>query len=199
MNLCVTINRRHFLLQVQYWLGSVALLTMGCGGGKGDRSPFAQLQAPITLKLESSAFSSNGMIPAQYTCDGADISPALHWDNPPAGTRSLALVVDDPDAPLRTFTHWLLYDLPAETRQLPEGLPQQPLLPDGGTQGKSDFGRHGYGGPCPPGGTHRYFFRLFALDTRLDLPSEATKQELITAMEDHILATGELVGRYSRQ
>ncbi len=152
-----------------------------------------------TMKLESTAFTAGNLIPARYTCDGEDLSPPLSWDAPPEGTRSLALICDDPDAPRGTFVHWVLYNLPADLRQLPEGIPAQPQPPVGGIHGKNDFGRSGYGGPCPPSGTHRYFFRLYALDQTLNLAQGATKAELLEAMNGHILISAELMGRYARQ
>jgi len=151
------------------------------------------------MKLESESFSANGMIPMEYTCEGQGISPALRWGSPPIGTQSLALIVDDPDAPNRTFVHWVLYDLPPETQNLPEGVPAQPVLEGRGTQGKNDYGQLGYGPPCPPSGTHRYFFKLYALDAPLDLAAGATKDQLEAAMDGHILAAAELVGRYQKQ
>lgn len=151
------------------------------------------------MKLESIAFAPNQLIPPTYTCDGKDISPPLSWSDPPEGTNSLVLIVDDPDAPDRTFVHWVLYNLPPTSRQLPEGLPHQPELKLGGIQGKNDFDRYGYGGPCPPSGTHRYFFKLYALDTELDLEPGATKAEVIKAVEGRILADAELIGHYSRK
>lgn len=150
------------------------------------------------MKLESTAFAANCMIPSVYTCDGQDISPELTWDAPPTGTQSLALIVDDPDAPGRTFVHWVLYDIPPETNQLPRGVLAGPTLKNGGTQGKNDFDNLGYGGPCPPSGIHRYFFKLYALDRELGLKSGATKAQLEAAMSGHILASAELIGRYSR-
>lgn len=161
-------------------------------------SPDVQSQVAMTMKLESSAFNANAAIPAKYTCDGDDRSPALSWDDPPEGTRGIALIMDDPDAPGRTFVHWVLYDLPPDVRQLPESVPSDPLLPTGGVQGKNDFGRYGYGGPCPPGGTHRYVFKLYALDTVLDLSPGATKNQVLEALDGHILAGAELIGQYSR-
>lgn len=160
------------------------------------------------MKLSSPAFSANGLIPPIYTCDfhqgsGArnhqDISPALNWDDPPAGTQSFALICDDPDAPGKTWVHWVLYDLPATSRELPESVPPTATLANGGVHGVNDFGNLGYGGPCPPSGTHRYFFKLYALDQKLGLKPGATKGELLTAMEGHILAVAELMGRYARQ
>ena len=151
------------------------------------------------MKLESTAFEADGLIPSQYTCDGQDISPPLSWDEPPTGTQSFALICDDPDAPLRTFVHWVLYNLPAETRQLPENVPGDPKLSGGGVQGKNDFGKLGYGGPCPPRGTHRYFFKLYALDRQLGLESGASKAKVEAAMKGHILGSTEIIGRYARQ
>ncbi|WP_242057830.1 MULTISPECIES: YbhB/YbcL family Raf kinase inhibitor-like protein [Nostoc] len=151
------------------------------------------------MKLESSAFNPNELIPAKYTCDGKDISPPLLWHEIPIGTQSIALIVDDPDAPGRTFVHWVIYDIPNTIHQLPEHTPTVKTLPNGGVQGKNDFGNFGYGGPCPPSGIHRYFFKLYALDKSLDLPAGATKNQILAAMEGHILATSELIGRYKRQ
>jgi Raf kinase inhibitor-like YbhB/YbcL family protein len=146
-----------------------------------------------TMKLASDAFNPQGFIPSKYTCDGDDISPALTWDEVPTGTQSIALIVDDPDAPRQTFVHWVVYDLPATVRQLPEQMTSQKL---GGVQGKNDFGKLGYGGPCPPSGTHRYFFKLYALDKQLGLAAGATKDQVLAAMEGHILAQAELIGKY---
>ena len=155
-----------------------------------------------TMTLASSAFSSNGVLPAKYTCDGDNLSPALSWNAPPAGARSLVLLVNDPDAspaPGKTFVHWVLYDLPPTVRQLPEKLPAQPFLKIGGMQGKNDFGQYGYGGACPPSGTHHYLFRLYALDQTLDLPPGTGKDEAIAAMKGHIVAGATLRGQYSRK
>lgn len=151
------------------------------------------------MKLESSAFTPNQLIPATYTCDGKDLSPPLSWSEPPEGTKSLVLIVDDPDAPDRTFVHWVVYNLPATTRQLPEGLSHQPELSQGGIQGKNDFDRYGYGGPCPPSGTHRYFFKLYAVDTGLELEPGATKSAVLQALEGRVLEQAELVGHYTRK
>ncbi|HET7078302.1 MAG TPA: YbhB/YbcL family Raf kinase inhibitor-like protein [Chloroflexia bacterium] len=150
------------------------------------------------LGLTSSAFGAGQAIPRMYTCDGGDHSPPLQWGSPPAGTASLALVVEDPDALGGTFTHWLIYALPATTRGLPESVPVAPAGPDGSRQGMNGFGQAGYGGPCPPGGTHHYYFRLYALDTALSVPAAATVDTLRTAMNGHVLARGEWMGTYSR-
>lgn len=154
----------------------------------------------MALHLETPAFGPGSDIPVQYTCDGDDISPPLRWNDPPAATGSLALVVDDPDAPGRTWVHWILYDLPAAERELPEGVPTDGTLESGAKQGHNDFGRSGYGGPCPPRGTgHRYYFRLFALDAALGLRPGATRAQLDRAMRGHVLAQAELMGRYRRR
>jgi Raf kinase inhibitor-like YbhB/YbcL family protein len=149
--------------------------------------------------VTSPAFTERGLIPPRHTCDGADVSPALAWADPPAGTRSLAIVCDDPDAPMGAWVHWVLYNLPASARGLPEALPAGAVLPDGSRQGLNDFRKSGYGGPCPPPGRpHRYSFRLYALDTRLELAGAPTRRELEQAMRGHVLAEGRLVGMYGR-
>ncbi|MFB2894613.1 YbhB/YbcL family Raf kinase inhibitor-like protein [Aerosakkonemataceae cyanobacterium BLCC-F50] len=194
-----SIARRNFLQQSIHLLGLVGLSLVSCRP-INNPSTNSQLPAKVkTMKLESDAFSANGMIPSKYTCDGRDFSPPLKWDAPPTGTQSLALIVDDPDAPMGTFVHWVLYDLPPEITSLPEAIPGDATLADGGTQGKNDFGKLGYGGPCPPSGTHRYFFKLYALDRTLELASGATKAQLEAAMSGHILAAAELIGLYARQ
>ena len=153
----------------------------------------------MPLTLTSSAFSPGGTIPRKHTCDGPDVSPALNWTDPPAGTQSWALIMDDPDAPVGTWVHWVLYDLPAAARALPENMPKQEQLPDGSRQGRNDFRRTGYGGPCPPAGpAHRYFFKLYALDAKLGLRAGATKADVERAMQGHILGQAELMGRYGR-
>jgi hypothetical protein len=153
----------------------------------------------MDVKVTSSAFQDGGLIPGKYTCDGADVSPPLQWDTVPEGTKSIALICDDPDAPMGTFVHWVLFNLLAETRQLAEKVPADKTLPSGARQGTSGFGRVGYGGPCPPNGTHRYFFKVYALDTTLDLPAGARKSDLLKAMQGHILAQGQLIGKYKRR
>ena len=152
----------------------------------------------MTIKLTSAAFQDGGMIPKQYTCDGANISPPLRWDGVPEKARTLALIVDDPDAPAKTWVHWIVFNLPASARELTENVPQQQSIMGSGIQGTNDFKKSGYGGPCPPKGTHRYFFKLYALDTELQLDARATKDQLLKAMEGHIIAQGQLMGQYSR-
>jgi Raf kinase inhibitor-like YbhB/YbcL family protein len=155
--------------------------------------------APMSLQLTSADFPAGGTIPKQFTCDGNDFSPALEWKDPPANTKSFALIADDPDAPVGTWVHWVIYDLPANARSLPQKFPKNEQSADGSKQGINDFRNVGYGGPCPPpGSAHRYFFKLYALDTKLNLKPRATKKEVERAMEGHILARGEYIGRYSR-
>jgi Raf kinase inhibitor-like YbhB/YbcL family protein len=142
---------------------------------------------------------NEGDIPKKHTCDGPDVSPALQWTDPPAGTRTFGLVMDDPDAPGGTWVHWVLFNIPGQLRALPEGVPKDPVLKDGTRQGQNDFRRPGYGGPCPPRGpAHRYYFRLYALDSGLDLPAGAKKADLEKAMKGHVLAEAQLMGRYKR-
>lgn len=152
----------------------------------------------MTIKITSTAFKEGSMIPKQYTCDGQDISPPLAWTSIPEGTKSLALISDDPDAPVGTWVHWVLFNLPAEVTELPEHVPPTKTLENGAKQGKNDFRKIGYGGPCPPGGTHRYYFKLYALDTVLDAEPGITKQKLLQAMQGHILAEGQVMGKYTR-
>ena len=152
------------------------------------------------MQLKASAFNPASDIPAEFTCDGSDMSPALSWSAPPEGTRSFALIVDDPDAPNGTWVHWVLYDLPATARELPGGVEPHGTLPSGARQGRNDFGKIGYGGPCPPSGpAHRYYFRLYALDTGLDLKPGASRAQLDRSMRSHVLAHAELMGRYGRR
>jgi hypothetical protein len=151
-----------------------------------------------SFMILSSAFNSGDSIPVLYTCDGDDISPPLLFSNVPAGTVGLAIVCDDPDAPGGTWTHWVLFNIPASTESLPAALPVDARLPDGSQQGLNSWGRTGYGGPCPPSGTHRYFFRAYALDCVIELPSRARAEQVLRAMEGHVLMTAELMGTYSR-
>jgi len=153
----------------------------------------------MVLSLSSIAFKDGGEIPAKYTCEGQDTSPSLMWSEPPPGTQSLALIVDDPDAPGGVFTHWVIFNILPDSRELPEAMPTQAQLPSGALQGKSDFGRVGYGGPCPPPGRpHRYRFTLYALDRVLGLTAGVSKKQLLDGMKGHILAQGQLIGTYHR-
>lgn len=151
------------------------------------------------MELRSKAFKEGQSIPRKHTCDGPDLSPPLEWSDVPQGTNAFALLMEDPDAATGSWVHWLLYDLPAEARSLPEGVSPTETLPRGGAQGKNDFGRLGYGGPCPPPGRpHRYFFRLYALSSRVNLPPGASKEQLLRAMEGNVKAEAQLMGTYGR-
>lgn len=156
----------------------------------------------MALLLTSSAFRADGLIPVRHTCDGEDISPALHWSGAPATTRSFVLIVDDPDAPdpkapKMTWVHWVVYDIPADTAGLPEGATNS-RLPRPAREGVNDFRRTAYGGPCPPVGRHRYFFKLYALDTTLEGLDAPTKADVEAAMRGHIVAQAQLIGTYQR-
>jgi Raf kinase inhibitor-like YbhB/YbcL family protein len=160
----------------------------------------------MEITITSTAFTEGGMMPKQYTCDGQNISPPLAWSGMPRNAKTLALICDDPDAPSKTWVHWVLYDLPlingqlgtVSSEELPENVPPQEKLGRGGKQGTNDFKQIGYGGPCPPSGAHRYFFKLYALDAETSLNPGATKDQLLKAMEGHIVAQGQLIGIYKR-
>ena len=152
----------------------------------------------MEINITSTAFEEGGMIPAKYTCDQEDVSPPLAWDSVPEGTKSLALICDDPDAPMGTWVHWVLFNLSSETKELQENIPHDEVLSSGSKQGKNDFQKIGYGGPCPPGGIHRYYFKIYALDIVLYLDAGIIKSDLLKAMEGHILAEGQLMGKYRR-
>jgi len=162
-------------------------------------APAPQKEVEMTLSLSSTGFKEGDKIPVKYTCDGEDISLPITWGEPPQKTQAFALIVDDPDAPGGVFTHWVVFNIPGNVRQLGEGVPAQERLQSGALQGKNDFGRIGYGGPCPPRGpAHRYRFTVYALDKPLDLKPGASKKQLLDAMKGHILAQGELMGTYQR-
>lgn len=162
-------------------------------------TPATQQQQKSELKLTSTAFKEGEAIPRGYTCDGANISPPLEWIGVPKTAKSIAIIADDPDAPAGTWVHWVLYNLPADGLGLIENTPQTETLNGGGAQGKNDFNKIGYGGPCPPSGTHRYFFNFYALDSELTLKPGATKAEVEKAMEGHIVGQAQLMGTYSRR
>ncbi len=161
-----------------------AFFFVGITGGK----------AMAEMTITSPAFSHMGMIPARFTCDGADVNPPLVVENIPEGTKTLALIVDDPDAPVGTWVHWVMWNIPANVTAIEENS-----VPEGAVQGRNDWGKNEYGGPCPPSGTHRYFFKLYALDTELDLPEGSTKKALEDAMSGHLLGKAELIGLYRRR
>lgn len=153
----------------------------------------------MSFQLSTTAFPANKTIPHRFTCDGQDISPALEWSDVPAGTKAFALVVDDPDAPAGTWNHWLMWNMPASARGLPEGVPKNAQFGDGARQGRNDFGKLGYNGPCPPPGKpHRYYFRLYALDSALELQPGGGRKELDAAMSSHIVGRATLIGLYGR-
>jgi hypothetical protein len=143
------------------------------------------------LAVTSSAFEHNKMIPRKYTCDGEDVNPALNIENVPEQAKSLVLIVDDPDAPMGTWDHWVVWNIPPKNMIGEDNVP--------GVEGLNSFGKHSYGGPCPPSGTHRYFFKVYALDTLLNIASNSRKKDVEKAMKDHVLTKGELVGLYSRK
>jgi Raf kinase inhibitor-like YbhB/YbcL family protein len=153
-----------------------------------------EVGAMDALKITSPAFQNNGNIPGTYTCDGSDINPALMIENCPQGAKSIALVCDDPDAPMGTWVHWVLWNITPNTKEIKENT-----VPTGAVQGINDFKKHTYGGPCPPSGTHRYFFKVYALDTMLTISPNSTKADLEKAMKGHILTQGQLVGLYKRK
>lgn len=177
-----------------------AIILLALAGAGAGSVPGAK---PATLRFDSPALTPNGEIPAKHTCQGADVSPALAWSGAPAGTKSFALVVDDPDAPdpaapKMVWVHWVAYNLPADAASLPEGV-KAGGLPKGALDGVNDWGKPGWRGPCPPIGRHRYFFRLHALDTKLADLHHPTKARLLQAMKGHVLATAELVGTYQQR
>ncbi|MDR3726009.1 MAG: YbhB/YbcL family Raf kinase inhibitor-like protein [Terracidiphilus sp.] len=186
------------------------LLTCGCRqtGFSGQTiSTVAEKTDPTALqggsamsfRLQSTAFANGDAIPRKYTCEGADLSPALSWDGIPAGTHSLALIADDPDAPMGTWTHWVIWNIPAQAAGLAEGVAKAEVLENGARQGRNDFKRVGYGGPCPPPGkAHRYFFKLYALDSMLSVKVGASRNEVEADLKRHVLAKTEWMGTYRR-
>jgi Raf kinase inhibitor-like YbhB/YbcL family protein len=189
--------------KISAWMLVLLSALSACQAAQTDQSvqpeqPTQQGTRP-EMQVQSSAFSAGEPIPPQYTCDGDDLSPPLSWSEPPAGTQSLALTCDDPDAPGGTWDHWVLFNIPASVRSLPEGIPSDEVVAGVGTHGSNSWKRIGYGGPCPPqGSTHRYEFKLYALDMALNLEPGASKRDLEKAMSGHILAAGQLTGRYGR-
>jgi Raf kinase inhibitor-like YbhB/YbcL family protein len=166
---------------------------IACGSNAGEE------EIEMSIQLTSSAFTEGQAIPERYTCEGPDVSPPLEWAGVPDGAKSLALITDDPDAPAGTWVHWVLFNLPPDTTSLPEGIATEPELDNGARQGVNDFKRTGYGGPCPPPGkAHRYYFKLYALDTMIDPGEKARKKDVEKAMEGHIIAQGQLMGTYRR-
>jgi len=175
----------------------IPIMTLLAACTTATNEPQAQT-TDATLQLTSPAFAAEGIIPVQYTCTGKNTSPELNWTGAPEGTKSFALIVNDPDAPVGTWVHWVIFNIPAEMRQLPEAFGNDKELADGTRQGRNSSNAFGYQGPCPPSGTHRYYFKLYALDTTLDLAAGAKKDELLSALDSHVLAKAELMGTYSK-
>ncbi|KAF5036036.1 hypothetical protein DSECCO2_579230 [anaerobic digester metagenome] len=171
-------------IPVLFQLAVIAALFINCSNSK-----------TMEISITSTAFKNDSLIPSRYTCDGANVSPQLSWTNAPENTKSFALICDDPDAPSKTWVHWMVFNIPAETHAIAEGADSVA----GAQYGKNDFGKTNYGGPCPPSGTHHYHFKVYALDCMLPLKNGANKKEIEDAMKGHILAQGELVGLYSRK
>lgn len=153
------------------------------------------------IKFSSNAFKNGGFIPVKYTCDSKNVSPYLYWESKIKGIKSYVIIADDPDAPMGTWVHWVVYDIPAKVSFLAEALPKEKILKNGIKQGKTSFGDFGYGGPCPPSGTHRYFFKIYALDIpELDItPDKANKNVILEKIKGHIIGYGELMGKYKRK
>jgi len=197
----VEMNRKWILLALVVIAVLVALVMVVRAVARRKQAE-VPVQVEGALTLSSPNFENGGTIPAVYTCDGEDISPALVWDNVPDGTRTFALIMDDPDAPIGTFTHWLICEMPGTARSLPEQVPTggEISTPTRAVQGRNGFDKTGYGGPCPPRGkAHRYYFTLYALDETLDMPPGFSKHQLRAAVKGHILAEVQLMGRYARQ
>jgi len=188
-----------FMLRVLLTTTALAIAICGCERQKDPGQVSEERSRKMTISVSSSAFPEGGMIPARYTGDGADVSPPLTWTGIPEGIQSIALICEDPDAPGCTWVHWVMWNIPPGLNGLPENVPPDPELPDGSRQGVTDFRQPGYGGPCPPSGTHRYYFRVYALDAMLDLPGNAGKAGLLKAMRGRLLAEGQLMGKYSRR
>ena len=181
------------------WMIALLVIAVMAGCNRASDSGADEGSTSSMLRLTSSAFEDGEMIPSVYTCDGEDISPPLRWDGVPEGTRTLALIMDDPDAPLRTWVHWVVYNIPPDLDALPEAGLSEPGPAQDVRQGENSLSRTGYGGPCPPSGKHHYIFTLYALDTSLDLePTETDKQDLLDAMQGHVLARTTLTGLYER-
>jgi Raf kinase inhibitor-like YbhB/YbcL family protein len=177
-------------------LALVTLALLGCA--KAPPPATIQKENQMGFKLTSTAFKEGQPIPREHTCDGVNVSPPLEWSGAPPAAKTFAIICDDPDAPSGTWVHWVLYNLPADRIGLVENVPTTEKIPGDGLQGTNDFQKIGYGGPCPPSGTHHYFFKLYALDAQLSLPAGATKAEVLKAMEGHIVAQTQLMGTYRR-
>ena len=187
--------RRSYAVSI---VGLIGALNVNAAAQEAN-APSTTPEVSMPFQLTSPAFQHGTSIPVTLTCDGSNVSPALTWGAPPNGTQSVALIADDPDAPSGRWIHWVIYNIPVSTKSLQQGVPPRAELPDGARQGRNDFGRPGYGGPCPPSGTHRYRFTLYAVDTTLRLKPEAiTAQTLERALTGHTLAQTQLMGTYQR-
>lgn len=180
-------------MKIKILIGLIILISLGVGSYLLQRSKEKLPSEQKFMKLSSLAFQNNGYIPLKYTCDGENVNPPLEISGVPAGTQSLVLIMDDPDAPLGTWIHWTLWNINPETKEIKENS-----VPPGAVEGMTSFGKPGYGGPCPPSGTHRYFFKLYALDTTINLNQQADKKLLEKAMAGHILDKAEIIGLYKR-
>lgn len=177
---------------------TVCLIAGVAGALQATDQIHAKIKGGKTMEITSSSFNHEGMIPAKYTCDGQNISPPLFWSAAPEKTKSFALICDDPDAPAGIWVHWVIFDISANINSLPEKVSRQEEIAGLGKSGKNTSGRYGYDGPCPPGGTHRYYFKLYALDAMLNIKAGLTKEGLLKAMKGHVLAEAQLMGRYKR-
>ena len=192
-------KRGSYMLRNKFIILFVILFIFSCNTKKSKKTANINVGGKMSIQIICAAFKEGETIPVKYTCDGENVSPALNWSGAPEGTKSFALICDDPDAPGRTWIHWVVYNIPATMTSLPEAVPMKKTVLNNIIQGTTSFRKIGYGGPCPPRGpAHRYFFKIYALDTELNLKAGASENELLKAMEGHILAKGQLMGRYSR-
>ncbi len=185
-------------MATKYHLILIVVTMIGCSNVRNRVQQQKSGDMIMEFTISSEVFKDGGMIPRKYTCDGLDVSPPLTWKGAPEGTKSFALIVDDPDAPMGTWVHWVAFNIPSTVNSLKEGIPPDERLPDGTLQGKNDFRKIGYGGPCPPSGTHRYFFKLYAVDKVLSISSGVSKDGLLSAMKGHVIGETRIIGRYSR-
>jgi Raf kinase inhibitor-like YbhB/YbcL family protein len=189
-------------IEMKYYLFCFFLTICLIAGGIETLQAKDQMNTKIrggkTMEITSSSFNHEDMIPAKYTCDGQNISPPLAWSGSPKETKSFALICDDPDAPAGTWVHWVIFDIPENVNSLPEKVSRQEEIAGLGKNGKNTSQHFGYDGPCPPSGIHRYYFKLYALDTMLNLNAGLSKEDLLKAIKGHILAEAQLMGRYKR-
>jgi Raf kinase inhibitor-like YbhB/YbcL family protein len=195
----LVLNNKGSLAMIGRILVFVVSVFLVCFSPDGDGASAQMLGSnKAGMGVVSPAFTEGSMIPKRYTCDGEDVSPSLQWTGIPEGAKTLSLICDDPDAPMGTWVHWVLFNIPVAMNGLPPGVPSKKILDHGAKHGRNDFGSLGYRGPCPPGGMHRYYFRLYAVDTEINLDSGITAPQLLRAMEGHVVAEGQLMGTYKR-